>query len=228
MRTCLVRLLAMVSIVAVAACAEFRSAPDLSRHLVAAAPDVLERVRSRPDFQRFLGVLDNAKAVMIFPALIKAGLIGGAEGGSGVLLVRRDDGSWSYPAFYTLAAGSVGLQMGIQDTEVVMAIRSQGAIESILKHQGKLGADMGITVGTMGAGAEAATTTNLGADVVVFVNANLGAYAGASFEGSMLVRRNDLNQAYYGQPLEPRDIVLGGAGSNPHADALRGKLARRG
>lgn len=229
MKRNLLGLLAVFAMFAVAGCAEFKAAPDLSRHLVAAAPDVLTRVRARPDFKRFLPELDKAQAVMIFPALIKAGFFGGAEAGSGILLARRADGSWSYPAFYTLAAGSFGIQFGIQDTEVVLIVRNQGALESILKHQGTFGADMGITVGTMGAGAEAATTTNVGADILALVNANLGAYGGASLEGSILTRRMDLNQAYYGQPLGPRDIVLGTGAANPHADALRAALnGRRG
>ncbi len=220
----MVRVAMAFAILVVTACAEFKDPPDLSRHLVNASVGTVERFRKNTDFPQFVPMLDKAKAVMIFPSLIKAGFVGAAEGGSGVLLARRDDGSWTSPAFYTLAAGSIGLQLGIQDTEMVMIIRSPGALESILTHQGKLGADMGITVGTLGAGAEAATTTNLGADVIAYVNANIGVFGGASLEGTALARRHDLNQAYYGQTLEPRDIVIAGNVSNPHADTLRGAL----
>ena len=218
------RVAAVFMLLFAASCAEFKNPPDLSRHLVKASIGTVERFRANKDFPQFVPMLDKARAVMVFPSLIKAGFVGAAEGGSGVLLARREDGTWTSPAFYTLAAGSIGLQIGIQDTEMVMIIRNRGALESILTHQGKLGADLGITVGTLGAGAEAATTTNLGADIVAYVNANIGVFGGASLEGTALARRHDLNQAYYGQAVEPRDIVIAGSVTNPDADSLRAAL----
>src|SRR5580704_10359436 len=60
-------------------------------------------------------LLRNAKAVMVCPRIFKAGFFFGGEGGNCVMLARAGNGTWSYPAFYTIGSGSFGLQIGIQD-----------------------------------------------------------------------------------------------------------------
>ncbi|MFQ5467013.1 MAG: lipid-binding SYLF domain-containing protein, partial [Kiloniellaceae bacterium] len=101
----------------------------------------LERLRAEKNMVEFQNFLERAKGVLIIPELVKGGLIFGAEGGSGVLLVRGADGSWSSPAFYTLAAGSFGLQIGAQVSEVVFTLMSEGAISAFMNDEFKLGAD---------------------------------------------------------------------------------------
>ena len=150
----------------------------------------------------------------------------GAEGGSGVLIARRADGSWGYPAFYTLGAASIGIQFGIQDTETVLVIRNDGALRSIIKNQGKFGADLGVTAGFYGAGMEASTTTNLRLDVLAFTNSKVGVFGGASLEGAVLARRWDMNEAFYAKGATPEKIVLEGLYKNTQADRLRSALGR--
>lgn len=218
--------LAVLAVLALAACAEMRQPlPFVAEDLVVRAQDTVERLKARTDFAMFPGMLRSARGVVVLPAVVKAGFLGAAEVGNGVLLARGADGQWSSPAFYTLAAGSFGLQLGVQGTEIVMVLRSESAVRSILDHQGKLGADVGVTVGVIGAGMEASTTTNLGADVVAFANPILGAFGGASLEGAVLARRTDLNEAYYGPGATPQAIVVERTLNNPKADALRAVLA---
>jgi lipid-binding SYLF domain-containing protein len=214
--------------VGLSACAEFwEDDAAHARDIVARAEATVNRFKTSTalktkEFRKFL---PDARAIVVLPTVVKAGFIGGAEGGSGVFLVRREDGTWSYPAFYTLAAGSVGLQAGIQGTEIVLIVRRDKAIDAILRHQAKLGADFGLTVGVFGGGMEASTTTNLGPDVLAFAQSIAGVYGGLSLEGAALVRRNDLNQAYYGVPAAPRAIVVDGSFKNAGADGLRAALA---
>ena len=103
-------------------------------------------------------------------------------------------------------------------------VRNDIALEAILEHQGKFGADAGITVGLFGVGMEAATTTNLNADVLAFAHSKVGLFGGVSLEGAVLARRNDLNEAFYGQGATPREIVQGHRFFNPQADPLREAL----
>lgn len=175
-------------------------------------------------FGQFRTLLPEAQGILVFPGVIKGGLIVAAEGGNGVLLAKDAAGHWGAPAFYFLGAGSVGLQAGAQVGDMVLLVFSTDAVKSIIEHQGKLGADLGIVVGTVGAGVEAATTTNVGADVLAF-SQGIGAFAGGSLEAAALVKRNDLNEAFYGQALDPTAIVLNGQGQNPAADGLRAALA---
>ncbi len=99
------------------------------------------------EFGELPGYVKKAKAVMIFPDIFKAGLVIGGQGGSGLLLVRDAAKGWSQPAFYTLAEGSLGLQIGGQSSETVFTIMSQKALDAILDNQMKFGGDMSVAAG---------------------------------------------------------------------------------
>ena len=206
-------------------CAEIRETPaQYAVTLVSRAADSVERMKLDPNLKTLMTHVGTARAVVVLPHVYKAGFIGAAEGGSGVLLARLQGGGWSGPVFYTLAAGSVGFQIGIQDTEIVLIVRNDKALNAILQHQVKLGADGGITVGVFGAGVEGATTTNVGADVLAVARSRLGLYGGISLEGSGLVRRNDFIEAVHGPGVTPQSIVQGGGDRFAAADRLRQML----
>lgn len=169
-------------------------------------------------------MMREAKGVLIVPNLIKAGFFLGGQGGNGVLLVRQGDRQWSMPAFYTLGAGSLGLQFGVQDAEMVFMIRTDKALDALMKDQAKLGVDASVAVWNVGGGVSAATTTNLGGDIVAFGTVK-GLFGGGAFEGGAIIRRGDLNQEYYGQAVDAAAIVKQGAARNPQADPLRNSLA---
>lgn len=175
-----------------------------------------------PSLRHFLA---DAKAVLIFPILIKGAFFVGGEGGSGVLMTRDETGSWSYPAFYTMASVSFGLQIGGQTAEAMLLLRTDGALKAMLKDQMKLGADASVAAGPKGAGIEGATTSNVGADVLSFWTSQ-GLFAGASLEGAVIARRQDWNRAFYRDGATPEAIVIERAHANPAADALREALNR--
>ena len=165
-----------VAVLSLSACTEWRGdPPEVTEIIVDKAVDTLERFRNLKDIKHFLEEIPKAKGVVILPTVVKGSFFFGGEGGNGVLMSKNDRGEWSYPAFYSLASASFGIQVGVQDTEIVMVLRSQKALESVLKHQAKFGADTGVTVGIIGLGAEAATTTNVGADIVAYANSKVGA-----------------------------------------------------
>jgi lipid-binding SYLF domain-containing protein len=208
-------------------CREFEVAPTLKAdHLVDRAVATVERFQTLESMQRFSEYMPGAVAVAVFPSVIKAGFFIGGEGGNGLLTVKRLDGTWSAPAFYTMGAGSFGLQFGAQDTEIILVIRNQGALEAILKDQAKIGADAGVTAGVYGIGAEASTTTNMGVDVLAFANAKVGGYVGASVEGAVIARRQDINEAVYGRGKTPRDIVTDPNVKLARADRLAALLSK--
>ena len=175
-----------------------------------------------PELQKYIKV---AKGVLIFPQLVKGGFIIGGEGGSGVFLVKDKTGTWSPPAFYTLAAGSIGLQIGGQVSQVVLTVMNEGAVDAILKSQFKMGADASIAVGPIGKGVEASTTTNLKLDVYAFSKSQ-GLFGGGALEGAAILKRKEWNGAYYGGQPTPRDIVIRRKVTNRKADRLRAALPR--
>ena len=192
--------------------------------LVEKARFVVLKLRNHPDHPDLRQTLAEAKGVFIVPRLIKAGLLIGGEGGSGVLLARGDDGKWSYPAFYTMGGGSFGLQIGAQWSQVMYVIMNQGGLTAIIDDQVTLGGDLSATFGGSGKALEAATTTNLDADIYAYSLAE-GAFVGATLEGAVIRRRDDWNYYYYGDGANANSIVLDQRFKNPHADELRGALA---
>lgn len=212
--------------VGLAGCTNLEESPLLkAQHLTDNAVATVERFKTVEGLHKFAEFLPGAKAVVVLPRIIKAGFFVGGEGGNGVLMARRPDGSWSEPAFYTMGAGSFGLQFGAQDTEVILVVRSQGALNAILKDQAKFGADAGITAGIYGVGGEASTTTNLGVDILAFANSRLGGFIGISLEGAVMARRQDMNEAVYGQGMTPPKIIADPNAHFARAERLKAVLA---
>ena len=194
--------------------------------LIQDAQTALQRIKAAPDSKDFTDLLPRAAGIAIFPAVYKAGFFVGAEGGNGLVIGRDAAGNWGYPAFYVLGGGSFGLQIGAQQSAVILVIRSRKALEAVIKHQGKLGPDAGVAVGWVGAGLQGAVTSNLGFDIVGF-STSRGLYGGVSLEGSALVRRNDYNAELYGTGATPEAIILENKYKTDKADGLRAALAAK-
>src|SRR5690606_12578917 len=188
------------------------------QNLIDQARITVDRFAADPQFSDMRRKLAQAKGVFIVPQLLKASFIIGGEGGSGVLLARTANG-WSQPAIYTMGAGSIGLQIGGEAPEVMLLLMNERAVEAILRNEFKLGADATVAAGPVGAGIEAATTTNLGADILSYSKSR-GLAAGVSVEGAVITARHSRNQTYYGQPAHPRDILYRNVVSNPGTGSL--------
>ena len=194
--------------------------------MVGKAQATVERLRRDPNLEdNIASLLARAKGVLIVPDLVKGGFLLGAEYGTGVLLTRDADGRWSGPAFYSVASGSIGLQIGLQDAEAMFVIMTDGGLRAVMENRFKAGADAGVALLHVGAGAEAATTLNVGGDIYAFSRA-VGLYGGASLEGSGILPRHSWNAAYYGGNPTPEDILIARRLDAPQADRLRDLLGR--
>lgn len=166
--------------------------------------------------------LGASKGIIIIPSLLKGGFILGGSGGTGVLLARDEKtGQWSQPGFYTIGSITFGLQIGGEAAQVIMVLRSQGALDSLYSASVKLGGDTSITAGPVGAGAKGVVTAN-----IVSFSRSKGAYAGVNLEGAALDIKESWNEAYYGKPVRPTDIFVTKSVSNPGSADLRKELAR--
>jgi lipid-binding SYLF domain-containing protein len=194
------------------------------QNLVDQARITLDHLRTDKEFGNAPELLRKARAVLIVPNLVKAGFFLGGEGGDGVMLARSGRGTWTDPAFYTLASASFGLQIGIQAAEVVMIINTDKALTALEQDQFKFGAQAGLAIVTLGTGAQAASSTAMdSADIIVWSSAS-GAYAGVTLEGSLVKPRDSYNESYYGRPIAVREILNMNEGRNKGADNLRATL----
>lgn len=182
----------------------------------------VDKMKFDPTFGPSRQILRSAKAVLIVPQLIKGGFIFGAEGGDGVLLQRLGRG-WSAPAFYTIGSASFGLQIGLEEARFVMFIMSERALRAVEQSKFTFGGAAGLTVITLGANAQGATSTNLTGDIIVWASSK-GAYGGLTLQGSVLAPKNDANAQFYGRPLSVGQI-LSTPGRNPATLPLRRDLA---
>ena len=164
----------------------------------------------------------EAKAIYIVPSLLRGAFIFGGAGGSGVLIVKKEDGSWSEPAFYTMGSASFGLQIGGDASEIVLVVRTQRGLEAFYSTDFRLGGDLSVAVGPEGAGARGGGITG---DFVSFGKAK-GAFAGISVDGQGVAVSDTANMNYYGKPVRPTDILVQGSVSNPGSKSLRETAAK--
>ncbi|HEX6727582.1 MAG TPA: lipid-binding SYLF domain-containing protein [Nitrospira sp.] len=161
---------------------------------------------------------EDAKGLFIVPQFMRGAFMFGGAGGSGVLIVRDErTGKWSDPVFYNTGSPSFGLQVGADVSEIVMVVRTQKGLEGFYTNDFKLGANVGVAVGPVGAGTSA---KGIAADIVAYAKKK-GAFAGIALDGSMVTVSNDNNKAYYGEDVRPTDIIVKKEVGNPKSIDLR-------
>ena len=207
-----------------AGCTTLASAEESTeqQQLVDQATSTFERFMAEPGLAAGYRLKpDTMKAVFIVPKLWRGAVVVGGSGGRGVL-VARDllKGGWSPPAFYTMSATSFGPQIGVDSSELVLIVQSFAALERFSgKGTKRLGVDGGFTVGAFGEGG----TTAL--DLISFAWSK-GVFVGFSLQGFAITATAKDNQAYYGVPVNPEDILANKTVTNPGADILRATLAK--
>lgn len=150
-------------------------------------------------------LLDEARAIVIVPDTIKAGLVVGGRRGHGLLSVKSADGTWSNPSFVSLTGGSIGFQAGVQSADVVLVFRGDRGVESIVNGKFTLGADAGVAAGPLGRNASTATDGELKAEIWSWSRAR-GLFAGVALDGAVLAIDDGANEAVYGRDTTPRMI----------------------
>ncbi|MGC8469908.1 MAG: lipid-binding SYLF domain-containing protein [Acetobacteraceae bacterium] len=195
--------------------------------LVDRATLTLQDIMTGPHGADGVALLKAARAVMICPRIFKAGFILGGSGGDCVLVARAGGGSWSDPAFFTIGSGSIGLQAGIQDSEVVLIIRTERGLNALLNSHFKVGADASVAIATIGGGVQRSMAAPFQADIVA-ISSTRGLFAGVALDGSVLSSDPGWNQSYYGTALSTRQIIIAMKANNPGANPLRAMLSRFG
>ncbi|MDH3639430.1 MAG: lipid-binding SYLF domain-containing protein [Gammaproteobacteria bacterium] len=169
--------------------------PTKTETLVGSANKTLRTFLAEENLEWFKNHLRDAWGVMIIPKMITAGFVVAGSGGEALLLARdAETGKWSDPAFYRVGGFSVGLQAGGQTAEVILLVRSDRALRSLMRTRGKFSAAGSIAVGPVGGGVE----SNVTAELVSFTRAK-GAFAGVSLGGSAVEPNAEFNGQYYGR-----------------------------
>lgn len=191
--------------------------------LVDRATMVYKGFLSDPNMEWFQNNVGRARGIFIVPQMLRGGFIIGGSGGRGVLLAQdANSAKWSSPAFYSMGSVSLGFQAGADASEIILLIMTDRGLSAMLSTDYKIGADVAVAAGPIGASAKAQT-----ADILAFGRSQ-GIFGGVSIEGAAISPLDDWNRQYYGNPVQIFDILINQKAHNPHADQLRQLLPKPG
>jgi len=189
-----------------------------------ASAEVFTEIMSAPDKGIPTEILEKAQCIGIIPDLKRVGFIVGAKYGKGVLTCRAGD-AWSAPSTVRVEGGSIGLQIGAGETDLVFVVMNKRGQEKLLKDKFTFGADAAAMAGPVGRTAEAQTDAMMHAEILSYSRSR-GLFAGISLDGSTLRPDNEDNEAIYGRPVMQREILSGSVAPPAAAEPLYAVLNR--
>jgi lipid-binding SYLF domain-containing protein len=128
-------------------------------------------------------LIKGAKGILVMPALYKAGFLGAAEYGEGVLRVGE-----KHLDYYNFAALSFGFQVGVEKTSLIILFNSDDALATFRKNPGfEVGVDANVTIVTVGEKASF-DSTKAGQPIVAFAFGQRGLMGGVSLKGAKFTR----------------------------------------
>lgn len=186
------------------------------------AATIIERFEAIPERGIPPAVMRAAKGLAIL-TVTKAGFIGSARGGSGVVVVRTGNG-WSGPSAIGTGGLGVGFQAGVEISELVIVLNTPAAVDAFAKGGNvTLGGALGAAAGPVGRSAEGSVALQA---AMYSYSRTQGLFAGISLEGTVIGTRDEVNAAYYGRPVEARDILAGKVRPPASAQRLLAVLAK--
>jgi lipid-binding SYLF domain-containing protein len=174
------------------------------------AVNVLTEIMSIPENSIPEDLMARAHGIAVIPHVVKGAFGFGGQWGKGLMSQRREDGSWSTPAYIEIGGGSFGLQIGVQANDIVLVFTDEDGIKGILKGKVKLGADASATAGPVGRKAEVGTDILLRSAVFAYSRSR-GLFAGISLDGSVIGMDDNANRKIYGNNVKGEEILLGNA-----------------
>jgi len=188
--------------------------------------EVLHAVMAAPDKGIPEEVLSNAKCILVVPNLIKGGFIFGGKHGRGVATCRTAEG-WSAPAFVSVGGGSWGLQIGVEDVDLVMLVMNDRGLQHLLSSKFELTGEGSVAAGPVGRHASAGTDWKMNTEVLTYSRSK-GVFAGLTLEGAVVEQDNDSTRAIYGKHMMFRNILSGKATTPQSADAFLKAVSEAG
>ena len=159
------------------------------------AGKVFDAIMKTPDQAIPKELLAHAKAIAVFPEVIKAAFFVGGEGGRGVVS-RHTHTGWSDPVYFRAGGGSVGPQIGASATDIVLLFMNDEALGGLMKDKFELGAEAAVAGGPVGRDASAGTDALMQAEILSYSRSR-GLFAGVNLKGVVIRPEDDLNLAVY-------------------------------
>jgi len=161
----------------------------------AKAAKAFDAIMQVPDKAIPRDLLAKAKAIAVFPRVLKVAFTVGGEGGRGVVSKRVGQG-WGDPVFLRAGGGSVGPQIGASSTDFFLLLMNDDSVEGLMKDKFELGGEAGVAAGPVGRNAGAATDALMQAAILSYSRSR-GLFAGANVKGVVIRPEDDLNMTIY-------------------------------
>lgn len=191
---------------------------------LAEAAAVLEEIMQVPDKAIPEDLFGKAQCAVVVPGLKKGAFIVGARFGRGFIACRTATG-WSAPGAVRVEGGSIGFQIGGQETDVVMLVMNKRGADRLLRSRFTLGAEGSVAAGPLGRQASALTDAQMHAEILAWSRAR-GIFAGVSLEGATLREDRDVNRILYGRAVSNREVVTGSLAPPASAAAFMAQLGK--
>ena len=153
-------------------------------------------------------VIQNAKGLAIFTTM-RTGLWVSGAGGSGVLIARQEDGTWSPPSGILLHTAGLGFLVGVDIYDCVVVINTEEALEAFTHVRCTLGSEISVSAGPVGAGGVLESEVHKRQAPVFTYLKSRGFYAGVQIDGTVIIERTDENERFYGEMIPVKDILAG-------------------
>ncbi|MEO0375150.1 MAG: lipid-binding SYLF domain-containing protein [Cyanobacteria bacterium P01_A01_bin.17] len=160
------------------------------------AIQVFEKIMSDPDKRIPAELLAESEGIAIIPDVYQAGFIFGGRRGTGVMMVRYPDGTWSNPTFVSLTGGSFGLQIGAKSSDIVLVFPSRETVNEVLSRDYRLGGSISGTAGP--ASTRGDSVERYSKDKIYTYSRSQGLFGGLTLNGSKLGLKKDRVQYFYG------------------------------
>jgi lipid-binding SYLF domain-containing protein len=163
------------------------------------ATNVFAQAMVMPQNEIPRSLLAEAQAVAIVPSMVRGAFVIGVQHGRGVLVVRDAQGNWQPPRMIQITGGSIGYQIGVQATDLVLVFRTQQSVANLLRGTLKIGVDAAAAAGPVGRQTSAATDIQMQAEILSYSRAR-GAFVGVSIDGSVISLDPAAEAMYYQTP----------------------------
>jgi lipid-binding SYLF domain-containing protein len=184
------------------------------------AVTVISEIMDTPDKGIPQELLDKSVCIVIVPGLKKGAFILGGKYGKGFVICRKHGGQgWGAPAAVRVEGGSVGLQIGGSESDVVMLIMNDRGMEKLMSSKFTLGGEGEVAAGPVGRDATAQTDAFMRAEILSWSRSR-GVFAGISLQGATLRQDLDDNHDLYGKAYENKEILEGKVGVPAKASKL--------
>lgn len=193
--------------VAVGACVAPAAAESRLDARLLSAKRVFEELTRLPDSEIPQKLIQDARCIAVIPGVIKVALVGGGRFGRGVASCKDEGKRWSAPIFETLYGGSLGAQIGVSSTDVVLFFLTEKGARLLLQSRFTFGGDAGVAAGPLGRTAQAGTDLKLEAEVYSYARSK-GLFVGVSLQGARLATDDESTTEFYGEYNTPEDILF--------------------